>query len=124
MNARSIFERYAGPAPVEAPPKPTTKPDAPVKPDRTDRPSKHPNPFRRRLPNPGPMPRPKACSEAKQLFRAAAKPAKPAAAAARGGFTRGKSVTHGHAKPLGRFNFGAPKAARTESQARAFIKGI
>jgi len=61
MNARSLFERAAGPAPVEAPPKPGVKPGTPPA-----RPApKHPNPFRRRLPgrDPGPMPKPKACAE-------------------------------------------------------------
>jgi len=64
MNARQLFERL-GAAPVEAPPKPTTKPPT-ERPGAPPRPNKYPNPFRRRLPNPGPMPRPKAC-EAKEL---------------------------------------------------------
>jgi len=66
MRARDLFERAAAPAPVEAPPKPGVKPDAPSRPA----PTKHPNPFRRRNPgkDPGPMPKPKACVEAKSLF--------------------------------------------------------
>lgn len=65
MNARQLFERL-GAAPVEAPPKPTTKPPV-ERPGAPPRPGKHPNPYRRRLPNPGPLPKPKAC-EAKELF--------------------------------------------------------
>jgi len=86
MNARSLFERAAGPAPVEAPPKPGVKPGAPP-----TRPApKHPNPFRRRLPgrDPGPMPKPKACVEdigdaakkARSLFKRPEKKGDPARA--------------------------------------------
>jgi len=71
MKARDLFER-AGPAPVEAPPKPGVKPGAPPAPSRPA-PTKYPNPFRRRRSpgiQPGPMPKPKACAEsqAKSLF--------------------------------------------------------
>lgn len=66
MKARELFERAA--APTEAPPKPGTTPAAPPK-ERPGRPApgKHPNPFRRRRhgTEPGPMPKPKACVEAK-----------------------------------------------------------
>ena len=70
MKARDLFERLAAPAPVEAPPKPGVRPDAPPRPAD---PGKHPNPFRRRQRpgyDPGPLPKPKACIEtkAKELF--------------------------------------------------------
>jgi hypothetical protein len=61
MSARTILERiFAGAAPVEAPPKPATRPD--VKPSRPEQPnpSRRPHPFRRKDIKPGEEPRPKA----------------------------------------------------------------
>ena len=110
MKARQLFERAA--APVEAPPKPAVKPDVkPAEPGRPATPSKHPNPFRRRRApgeDPGPMPRPKACVEAKALFGRKKVPARPDAR------------KQGIARPLPAL---MPPVARTES-AKMIIRSL